>query len=160
LRPAGGGTQDTLDVVTFFLARTEYGVGVRAVQEIVRVPRILPLPDAARPVMGGIELRSRTVPVIDLPEALGLGSTQIERGSRVLVARVGEQLLGLLVDGPSRVLKVPASCVEAAPAEVGIEGSCVRSVVRLEDRLILLLDMERVMGYSERAAQGVSAGAP
>jgi purine-binding chemotaxis protein CheW len=154
-----GGTQDTLDVVTFFLSRTEYGVGVGAVQEVVRVPHILPMPDAPAPVKGGIELRGRTVPVIDLPEALGLGRAQVGQGSRVLVARLGERLFGLLVDGPSRVLKVPESRVEAAPVEIGVEGSCVRGVVRLDDRLILLLDMEKVMGFSERAEQDVSVGA-
>jgi purine-binding chemotaxis protein CheW len=149
----------TEHLASFFLAREEYGVDVRQVQEIRRVAEITSVPRAPEFVRGVINLRGRILPVLDLKRRLGLGEVQVERASRIVVVRLKERLLGLLVDGASQVLKVPLSRIEAAPEEVVQKGGdYIRGVAKLDDRLIILVDLERLLA-GELAAPGASAAA-
>ncbi len=147
----------TEHLATFFLAREEYGVDVKQVQEIRRVAEITSVPRAPEFVRGVINLRGRILPVLDLRRRLGLGEVVVDRASRIVVVRVKERLLGLLVDGASQVLKIPVSRVEPAPEEVVQKGGdYIRGVAKLDDRLIILVDLERLLA-SELAAAGAPA---
>jgi purine-binding chemotaxis protein CheW len=144
-------------LATFFLAREEYGVDVKQVQEIRRVGEITNVPRAPEFVRGVINLRGRILPVLDLRRRLGLGEVGDGPAARIVVVRVKERLLGLLVDGASQVLKVPVSHVEPPPEEVVQKGGdYIRGVAKLDDRLIILVDLERLLA-SELAAAGASA---
>ncbi|MFN8093433.1 MAG: chemotaxis protein CheW [Vicinamibacteria bacterium] len=143
----------TEHLVTFYLDREEYGVDVRQVQEIRRVGDITSVPRAPEFVRGVINLRGRILPVLDLKRKLALGEVAASRNSRIVVVRVRERLLGLLVDGASQVPKIPVSRIEAAPEEV-VErgGDYIRGVAKLDDRLIILVDLERLLAQELRAA--------
>ena len=144
-------------LATFVLDREEYGVNVRQVQEIRRVSEITAVPRAPEFVRGVINLRGRILPVLDLKRKLGLGEVTIDRATRIVVVHVQDRVLGLLVDGASQVLKVPVSRIEPPPDEV-VErgGDYIRGVAKLEDRLIILIDLGKVLVY-ELAARGGSA---
>lgn len=144
----------TEHLVTFMLGTEEYGVDVRAVQEIIRVPAITAVPRAPVFIRGVINLRGRIIPVVDLKEKLGLGRTdEAHSRSRVLVVRLRGRLIGLLVDGASQVLKVPISAVEAAPDEVlEVDATFIRGVAKLDKRLIILVDLLEVLAPELRAA--------
>jgi purine-binding chemotaxis protein CheW len=147
----------TEHLATFFLAKEEYGVDVKQVQEIRRVAEITSVPRAPEFVRGVINLRGRILPVLDLRRRLALGEVVVDRDSRIVVVRVKDRLLGLLVDGASQVLKVPVSQIEAAPEEVVQKGGdYIRGVAKLADRLIILVDLERLLA-TELAAAGVAA---
>ena len=147
----------TEHLATFFLDREEYGVDVKQVQEIRRVAEITSVPRAPEFVRGVINLRGRILPVLDLRRRLALGEVVVGRASRIVVVRVKDRLLGLLVDGASQVLKVPISHIEAAPEEVVQKGGdYIRGVAKLADRLIILVDLERLLA-TELAAAGVAA---
>jgi purine-binding chemotaxis protein CheW len=137
----------TEHLATFFLAGEEYGVDVRLVQEIIRVSEITQVPRAPGFVKGVINLRGRIVPVVDLKRKLGLG--EVEEGarpSRIVVAKLKDRLVGLLVDGANQVLKVPVATIEAAPEEVvAIDVNYIRGVAKLEKRLIILMDLFKVL---------------
>ncbi len=105
----------TEHLATFFLDREEYGVDVRQVQEIRRMSEITSVPRAPEFIRGVINLRGRILPVLDLKRKLGLGEVEAGRATRIVVVRVGERLLGLLVDGASQVLKVAVSRIEPPP---------------------------------------------
>ena len=143
----------TEHLVTFYLDREEYGVDVRQVQEIRRVGDITSVPRAPEFVRGVINLRGRILPVLDLKRKLALGEVAPSRNARIVVVRVRERLLGLLVDGASQVPKIPVSRIEAAPEEV-VErgGDYIRGVAKLDDRLIILVDLERLLAQELRAA--------
>ena len=133
-------------LATFSLDREEYGVEVRLVQEIRRVSEITVVPRAPEFVRGVINLRGRILPVVDLKKKLGLGEVAIGKASRIVVVRLRDRLLGLLVDGASQVLKVPVSRIEAAPDEVlNKGGDTIRGVAKLETRLVILLDLPKVL---------------
>ena len=139
-------------IVTFFLSGEEYGVDVRLVQEIIRVVEITQVPRAPDFIKGVINLRGRIIPVIDLKRKLGLGEVAVARQTRVVVIRLRERLVGLLVDGASQVLKVPVSTIEAAPEEVvEIDANYIRGVAKLEKRLIILVDLPKILGMDREA---------
>jgi purine-binding chemotaxis protein CheW len=142
----------TEHLATFFLSGEEYGVDVRMVQEIIRVSEITPVPRAPGFIKGVINLRGRIIPVIDLKRKLGLGEVNdAARPSRIVVVKVRERLVGLLVDGASQVLKVPVASVEAAPEEVvEIDANYLRGVAKLENRLIILMDLNKVLALELR----------
>lgn len=150
----------TEHLATFFLDREEYGVDVRQVQEIRRMSEITSVPRAPEFVRGVINLRGRILPVLDLKRKLGLGEVEAGRATRIVVVRVGERLLGLLVDGASQVLKVAVSRIEPPPEEV-LErgGDYIRGVAKLDDRLIILVDLGRLLAHELRAAGAPAAGA-
>jgi purine-binding chemotaxis protein CheW len=138
----------TEHLATFYLDREEYGVDVRQVQEIRRVTEITSVPRAPRFIRGVINLRGRILPVLDLRTRLGLGEVAASRAARIVVVRVKDRLLGLLVDGASQVLKIPVSHVEPAPEEVVQKGGdYIRGVAKLDDRLIILVDLERLLAH-------------
>jgi purine-binding chemotaxis protein CheW len=147
----------TEHLATFFLDREEYGVDVRQVQEIRRVTEITAVPRAPEFVRGVINLRGRILPVLDLKRKLGLGEVESGRATRIVVVRVKERLLGLLVDGASQVLKVAVSRIEPPPDEVVEKGGdYIRGVAKLDDRLIILVDLDRLLAH-ELPAAGDSA---
>jgi purine-binding chemotaxis protein CheW len=149
----------TEHLATFFLAREEYGVDVRLVQEIIRVSEITQVPRAPGFIKGVINLRGRIIPVVDLKRKLNLGEVDEKaRTARVVVVKVRERLVGLLVDGASQVLKVPVAAIEAAPDEVvEIDANFIRGVAKLEQRLIILMDLPKVLALELR--EGAEAGA-
>jgi len=149
----------TEHLVSFFLSEEEYAVDVRLVQEIIRVSEITQVPRAPEFIKGVINLRGRIIPVIDLKRKLGLGEVEIGRQTRVVVVRLRERLIGLLVDGASQVLKVPVSTIEAAPEEVvEIDANYIRGVAKLAERLIILVDLQKILGVELREAQVLAAG--
>jgi purine-binding chemotaxis protein CheW len=139
-------------LATFFLGREEYGVDVRLVQAIIRVSEITTVPRAPGFIKGVINLRGRIIPVVDLRRKLGLGEVDPgARASRIVVVKVRERLVGLLVDGASQVLKVPVASIEAAPEEVvEIDANYIRGVAKLETRLIILMDLPRILALELR----------
>ena len=153
-------TEATEHLATFFLDREEYGVDVRQVQEIRRMSEITSVPRAPEFVRGVINLRGRILPVLDLKRKLGLGEVAAGRATRIVVVRVGERLLGLLVDGASQVLKIAVSRIEPPPEEVLEKGGdYIRGVAKLDDRLIILVDLGRLLAHELRAAGAPAAGA-
>src|SRR6266511_662351 len=145
--PSSGLAADILD-------REEYGVEVRLVQEIRRVSEITVVPRAPEFVRGVINLRGRILPVVDLKKKLGLGEVAIGKASRIVVVRLRDRLLGLLVDGASQVLKVPLSRIEPPPDEVlNKGGDTIRGVAKLETRLVILLDLPKVL--AQELGEGV-----
>ena len=149
----------TEHLATFFLAGEEYGVDVKQVQEIRRVGEITSVPRAPEIVRGVINLRGRVLPVLDLRRRLALGEVPVASSSRIVVVRLKDRLLGLLVDGASQVLKIPVSHIEPPPEEVVQKGGdYIRGVAKLADRLIILVDLERLLATELAAAGAAVAG--
>ena len=141
----------TEHLATFFLSREEYGVDVRLVQEIIRISDITPVPRAPESIKGVINLRGRIIPVVDLKKKLGLGDADTGRRGRIVVVKLRERLVGLLVDAASQVLKVPVSSIDPAPdAVVEIDADFIRGVAKLPDRLIILIDLQKILAVELR----------
>jgi purine-binding chemotaxis protein CheW len=143
-----------LQIVGFRVGRETYGVPITSVHEIVRVPPITAVPDAPEYLEGVINLRGKIVSIIDLRKRFGEASAQAGSKNRILVAEVNGKLLGLVVDSASEVLRLARGDIEAPPALVQ-EGrlNCITGVGKLRDRLIILIDLARLLPAAETPTQ-------
>ena len=138
-----------LHIVGFQVGRETYGVAITSLHEIVRVPEITAVPDAPDYMEGVINLRGKIVSVIDLRKRLGELQVAPNRRNRILVVEHNARLSGLIVDSASEVLKIPSEDVEPAPHEFQEGGlNCVTGLAKYKGRLIVLLDMAKLLDYS------------
>ena len=130
-------------LVTFHLAKEEYGVEIGSVQEIIRATDITPVPGAPSHVTGVINLRGKIIPVVDL-RRFRLPASEASDQQRIVVVELGEKRLGMLVDSVSQVIRVPADVVEAIPEEATSgDDNYIKGVGKLDGRLIIILDLNR-----------------
>ena len=138
-------------LVVFELANEVYGVDISRVQEIIRMATITKLPRAPEFVEGVINLRGKVIPVVDLKKRFGLEQGERSRASRIVVVDVGEHTIGMVVDAVSEVLRVPAEVVEPpSPVVTTIESDYIRGIAKLEGRLVILLDLDKVLTWEEK----------
>src|SRR5262250_770669 len=139
-----------LQVVGFRIGDETFGVRIASVREIVRVPEITAVPSAPDLIEGVINLRGKIIPVIDLRKRFGQTDIQPDKKNRILVVELQNKLVGLIVNAASEVLKIPPSEIEA-PGSVFAEGESnyVTGVGKLKGRLIILLDIARLLRQSE-----------
>lgn len=148
---------DERQLVIFDLATEHYGVAIHTVREIIRMQNVTHVPDTPPYVEGVINLRGRVIPVVDLRRRFGLPETERGGDTRVLVVDIGGDEVGAIVDAVREVKRIPESTVEPAAALTTTEDSYyIEGVAKLDDRLLILLDLERAL----QAAELESAPAP
>ena len=144
-------------LVVFDLANESYAVDIGAVHEIIRMQHITEVPRAPHFVEGVINLRGKVIPVIDLRRRFGLAGGEHGRASRIVVVDVGEHTIGIVVDGVSEVLRIPKSTIEPpSPVVTTVDSGYLRGIAKLEDRLIILLELDKVLtAVDQHAVDGV-----
>ena len=130
-------------------------------KEIIRVREITRLPGASSFVQGIINLRGDVIPIIALREKLGLEVRDCTAASRVIVVDVGGRLVGMMVDSASQVVRIPADRIEPPPPIVGgLSAEYVKGVGRVEDRLVILLDIDRILSSAGDLSASPAAPGP
>jgi len=146
---------DEEQFVIFRLADEEYGVPIDSVREIVRVPeQITKLPKAPHFVEGVINLRGSVMPIVDQRRRFSLANIERNDRQRIMVFTIRGAPTGFIVDSVSEVLKISRSRISQAPDLAANEDGAVARVANLVDskRLILMLDVEKLLSESELAA--------
>lgn len=147
------GASDERQLVVFELGGELYGVEISRVHEIIRLQTVTRVPRAPTFVEGVINLRGKVIPVVDLRRRFGLPSAEHTRASRIVVVEIGDQVVGIIVDGVSEVLRVSESTVEPpSPVVAGIDSEYIHGIAKLPERLVILLDLDRVLAREERRA--------
>jgi purine-binding chemotaxis protein CheW len=142
--------QELLQLVSFKIGEEEFGVDILSVQEINRMSQITKVPNTPDFIEGVINLRGRIIPVLDLRVKLGLMKLEHNKNTRIVVVELKEQTVGFIVDEVSEVLRIPKNITEAPPAMIGgIDSEYITSIGKLEDRLLILLDLEKILSLSE-----------
>lgn len=138
-------------IVVFNLADEFFGIDIVAVEGIVKLQEITQIPQAP-PYMEGItNLRGSVLPVIDLARRFGLPTQEQTRESRIVVAFAGEVKLGMIVSAVSEVLTIDDSVVEPPPPMASAVGSeFITGVAKIENRLVILLDLGKVLSLEEK----------
>ena len=139
-----------LHIVGFRIGNETYGVRIGSVREIVRVPEITSVPSAPDIIEGVINLRGKIIPVMDLRKRFGQTEIISDKRNRILVVELENKLIGLIVNAASEVLKIPPSEIDS-PGSVFAEGesSYVTGVGKLKGRLIILLDIAKLLQRPE-----------
>jgi purine-binding chemotaxis protein CheW len=141
----------TIQVVSFKLGSEEYGVDIAQVQEINRMVAITHVPRAPQFMEGVINLRGQLIPIIDLRTRFGMPRAEHTKNTRIVVTEIGSKRVGMVVDSVSEVLRLDVGQIEDAPEMIsGIDTEYIRGVGKIEDRLIIMLDLARVISGAER----------
>ncbi len=152
-------TGETRQLVVFSIADEVYAVDIHQVKEIIRVPEITRVPRTPEFVEGVVNLRGSVIPVIDLRKRLGFEAGEAGRDQRIVVMEMGEQTVGMIVDSVSEVLQVAVEDIEPpSPYVLSIDSQYIVGIAKLEERLVILLDADRVLSAEEREAMAQIAG--
>ncbi|NLY41770.1 MAG: purine-binding chemotaxis protein CheW [Desulfovibrionales bacterium] len=146
---------ELLQLVTFSIGDEEFGVEILKVQEIIRMLEITKVPKAPAFVEGVINLRGKVIPILDLRKRFGLSARNHDKNTRIIVIEINSMIVGFIVDSVSEVLRLPASTVEPPPPVVaGLDSDYISGVGKLEDRLLIMLDLNRLLSNEEREKLG------
>ncbi len=114
---------------------------------------ITKVPNAPAFVEGVINLRGRVIPIIDLRTRLGMEKKDHTKDTRIIVVDLEGKTVGFIVDSVNEVLRIPANVTEVPPELVtGINSDYITAVGKLEDRLLILLDLDKVLKTDEKEA--------
>jgi purine-binding chemotaxis protein CheW len=138
-----------IQIVGFRIGRETFGLPISLVREIVRVPEITSVPNAPDYIEGVINLRGRIIPVVDLRKRFG-EMIEASTKNRIVVVEMESRFIGLMVNSASEVLRLPPSEIEA-PHSVFQDGELnfITGVGKLKGRLVILLDLNRVLQRGE-----------
>jgi purine-binding chemotaxis protein CheW len=142
---------DELQLVVFNIGKEEFGVEIMRVQEIIRMTSITGIPQAPAYIRGIINLRGRIIVVLNLNVIMGMETKELDENTRIIVANIDETVMGFIVDSVSEVIRLPENNVEPAPAVIAskIGTEYVRGVGKMEDRLLILLDLDKMLGRNQ-----------
>ncbi|WP_462324323.1 chemotaxis protein CheW [Desulfoplanes sp.] len=147
--------EELLQLVTFSIGEEEFGVEILKVQEIIRMLEITRVPKAPEFVEGVINLRGKVIPVIDLRLRFGLKAKVHDKKTRIIVIEINQMIVGFVVDAVSEVLRIPAGTIEPPPPVIsGLDSEYISGVGKLDDRLLIMLDLNRLLSKEEKSALG------
>jgi purine-binding chemotaxis protein CheW len=142
--------RDIVELATFFVGESLCGMDILKVQEINKLIEMTRVPQAPEYVLGILNLRGEIVTIIDLGKKLGLKSTELNDKTRNVIVNSNEEHIGLMVEQISDVIQAEWGKVEKPPANIGgVQGKFFTGVYKTEDRLIGILDVEKVLEESE-----------
>ena len=140
-------------LVIFELANESYGINIAVVESIIKMQAITQLPQTPAYVKGVTNLRGSVLPVIDLRTRFALEAKEDTRQTRIIIVTMGSIKVGVTVDGVSEVLRVSDDLIEPLPPMVNSVNSVfLKGIVRLENRLIILLELGKVLDLNEQQA--------
>lgn len=156
-KAATRGGSNSEQLLTFIVDDQEYGVDILRVQEIRGWTAPMPIPNAPVYIKGVINIRGDVVPIADLRERLGLASLPYGQTTVVVVLRVvsgsRERVMGVIVDAMSDVTNVPVEAIKPPPTfQDGGEPPLARGIATLEEKMITILDVDRIFGTLSQAA--------
>lgn len=140
-------------LVVFDLAAESYGVDINVVQSIIQMQEITRIPRTPEFVDGVINLRGKIIPVVDSRKRFGLEEGERNSDNRIVVASIGGQDIGMVVDAVSEVLRISMDAVEPPSTLItSADSDYIRGIAKVEDRLVILLDLEKVFTGQEKTA--------
>lgn len=139
-------TSTAVQRLTFNLADEEYGIDILSVREIRGWSPVTRIPQAPEYVLGVINLRGAIVPVLDMRIRFGLPVVERDKNAVTIIVAINERNFGIVVDNVSDVVSIGADQIQPVP-DMGavIDTRYLRGLVRQDERMVLLLDIEKLM---------------
>jgi purine-binding chemotaxis protein CheW len=149
----------TMQLVSFTLAKELYGVEITKVREIILITDITRIPETPNFLKGLINLRSTVIPVIDLRVRFGLPEGELTDESRIMVVQACGKTIGIVVDAVSEVLRVKHEHISPPPPTIaGLGREYLNGLVKLNDHLLILLDIDKIFSEEEVTAMKNAVG--
>ncbi len=146
--------ENILELLSFQLADEIYAVPLINIQQIIKPRPITFVPRAPHYILGIISLRGAIIPIFDLKRRLGLGETEVQKKSRIIIINLNEKVsAGLLVDQVLEVARVPEESIEPPPPIFsGVEGEFLNGIARYKGKMLIILNLNQVvLGHKEEA---------
>jgi purine-binding chemotaxis protein CheW len=146
-------------LVVFELAEEFYGLDIALVESIIKMQAITRVPHAPSFVEGVTNLRGKVLPVVDLGKRFNVGGGLSDDGQsankkdnrRIVVVSIDNTEIGMIVDGVSEVLTISDEIIEPTPPMVmTVDSSFITGIAKLDGRLVILLDLTKVLSSEER----------
>lgn len=142
---------ELLQLVSFKIGSEEFGIDILNVKEINRMVNITKVPNSPAFVEGIINLRGQVIPVVSLRTKLSMPKIDYDKDTRIVVVDLEGRTVGFLVDAVSEVLRIPRNITEAPPEiTTGKNSEYITAVGKLDDRLLTLLDLSKVLVKEEK----------
>jgi len=149
-RRSSGDAIGTIQLVSFRLAKEEYGIEITRVQEIILLGEITRIPESPAFIKGLINLRNTVIPIVDLRLRFSMLEAEPTEETRIMVVAIAGKTVGLVVDGVNEVMRIPADgIVPPPPSIVGLGHDYLTGLVNLDDRLLIVLDIDRILHVEE-----------
>ena len=140
-------------LVVFVMENEEFACSIQNVREVLKMIKVTPLPRSLDFVEGVINMRGEVLPVIDLRKRFSLPEAERTDESRIIIVEVEERMVGLIVDSVREVLSMPNQQIQEAPSQVaGGKTDLIMGVGKVEDRMLIILDLDRILTSEEQMA--------
>lgn len=152
---------DERQIVVFKIGNEEFGVNIMEVREIIRMEDITKIPNSSEFVEGVINLRGGIIVVIDLAMKMRLQTKESDKNTRIIVIETNKSTVGMVVDSATEVLRISGTNVKPAPEIITkkIDASYIEGVGVVDERLLILLDLAKVLGSDDFEAIAQQGGA-
>jgi purine-binding chemotaxis protein CheW len=146
---------ELLQLVSFNIGDEEFGVDILKVQEINRMVQVTRVPNTPDYVLGVINLRGKVIPIIDMRNRLGMATKEFDKDTRIVIVEIESKVIGFVVDAVSEVIRINKSITEPPPPMVaGIDSEYITAIGKLEDRLLILLDLRKILTDEDHKSLG------
>lgn len=151
---------DGSQYLTFVLGQEEYGIEILKVQEIKAYAPVTPVPQMPACMKGVTNLRGSIIPVIDLRMRFSIPVVEYTPFTVIIVVQVGTKVMGVIVDGVSDVLRIAETDIQPAPdVSLQVDTGFIHGMVQAGDKLVVLLDIEKVLSDEELTGLDSTAAA-
>ena len=130
------------EIVEFSIGKVNYGINVAKVREVIQRVPVTAMPQAHPYIDGLFTLRGKAIPLVNLPRCLNIMSSG-DQTKNIIVTEINNYSIGFLVENVSRIHRISWKDMEPAP-EVG-DQSRVVGIIKMTDRIVLLLDFETII---------------
>lgn len=136
----------TREILSFRLGDEEYGIDILKVQEIRGYGTVTKIANTPEFIKGVIDLRGTIVPIVDMRLKFGLARAEYDQFTVTIILNVAERVVGIVVDGVSDVVALTPDNVKPIPTlGTQVDANYLDGVGTLDERMILLIDIERLM---------------
>jgi purine-binding chemotaxis protein CheW len=144
--------EERIQLVSFKIGNEEHGINVLKVREIIRMSNITRVPNTPGYIEGVINLRGKVIPIISLRMKFNLPEAENDSRTRIIVMDMDNELMGFIVDSVAEVIRIALSEIQPPPPIVtsGIDQECISGVINHADRLLVLLNLEKMFSTEER----------
>ena len=159
--PSRRGDNPVIQLVGFRLDNEDYAIAITKIQEIILMKPITRIPQVPDFIEGLINLRGSVIPIVNLRKRFGLAAREVDDETRTIVVNVHDKTVGCIVDAVTQVMRINRDQIQPPPLSVlAVAHQYISGLARLEDRLLIILDIERLFDEQSLAAVPVGQARP
>lgn len=144
-----------LQQVVFKIDKEEYGLDIMKVNGIEKYQEVVKIPNSPEYVDGIINLRGEVLPVFSLRRKFNLPAKEVDDETKIIVAYTNDMKVGFVVDAVAEIINIEEENIEKTPKIlVGVNRKYIKSVAKVEHRMIILLDIDLLVSDEEKISLG------